>query len=303
MNVPAEKTAAASVGERLRAARDRQGLTLQKISEDLHLDVPVLEAMEENRFRALGAPVYARGHLRKYASLLGLDVGTVLADYEAAHSGPVEPNLVPSITEHPAMPPVRAPGGPRWGMIAAIVGAAIVVAAAAWWYFGPHRLASSSAAPAAQAVAAMPPPAAVEPSLDVRAAEKTSTKPPAAMTHKGHTAPPAGTTPVPAGGRIGVMTPVPAGGTARLGMRFQSESWVEIYDARGARLLFDERDADSVRTVAGLPPFKVLLGNYDGVEITLNGRSVRIPERARYGATARFRVMADATARASWGNE
>ncbi len=295
MSEPAEKTAAASVGERLRAARDRQGLTLQKISEDLHLDVPVLEAMEENRFRALGAPVYARGHLRKYAGLLGLDVSGVLADYEAAHSGPVEPNFVPNITEHPAMPPERIGSGLRWAIAGAIIGILIVLAVAAWWYAGPHRLAASvaapAAAPAATEVAVATPPARAEPTVEARPIEPAKAKPPQAMTRKARTVPP------------GVMTPVPAGGTARLRLRFLSPSWVEIYDANGARLMFDERDADSARTVVGVPPFKVLLGNFDGVEVTLNGRALQIPQRARYGATARFRVMPDGATLSSWGAE
>ncbi|MGH8265529.1 MAG: RodZ domain-containing protein [Steroidobacteraceae bacterium] len=291
MSGPAEKTAAASVGERLRAARDRQGLTLQKISEDLHLDVPMLEAMEENRFRALGAPVYARGHLRKYAELLGLDVSGVLADYEAAHSGPVEPKLVPSITEHPAMPPIRTAGGLRWAITGAIVGVVFVLAVAAWWYVGPHRLAKPVAAPAVQQMVVAPAPARPEPTVETRPIEPAKAKPPEATTRKAPTVP------------RRVMTPVPAGGTARLGLRFVSPSWVEIYDASGARLLFDERDAASARTVVGVPPFKVLLGNFDGVELTLNGRAVQIPQRARYGATARFRVMADGAALSSWGAE
>ena len=287
MSGPAEKTAAASVGERLRAARDRQGLTLQKISEDLHLDVPMLEAMEENRFRALGAPVYARGHLRKYAGLLGLDVSGVLADYEAAHSGPVEPKLVPSITEHPAMPPVRTTGGLRWAIAGGIVGVVFVLSVAAWWYAGPHRLAKLVAAPTVQVeVVAQPPAGAAHADL-APPIEPATVKPPAAA------AP-------------GVITPAPVGvraATARLGLRFVAPSWVEIYDATGARLMFDERDAASARTVLGVPPFKVLLGNYDGVELTLNGRAVQIPQRARYGATARFRVMADGATLSSWSAE
>jgi cytoskeleton protein RodZ len=297
MSGPAEKTAAASVGERLRAARDRQGLTLQKISEDLHLDVPLLEAMEENRFRALGAPVYARGHLRKYASLLGLDVSGVLADYEAAHSGPVEPNFVPSITENPAMPPLRSGGGLRWGITGGIVGILIVLAVAAWWYFGPHRRASSDTAPAPQEPAVVLSPVAGEEDVESRPIEQASTEPAGAAT-------PGVTTPVPVGVHAArAAESGRSGAAARLGLRFQSPSWVEVYDASGVRLMFDERDAESARTVVGVPPFKVLLGNYDGVQLTLNGRVVQIPQRARYGATARFRVMADGAALSSWGGE
>ncbi len=113
MSERADNAAASTVGERLRAARNRQGLTLQKVAEDLHLDIGVLEAMEGDRFRALGAPVYARGHLRKYAQTLGLDVDALLADYEAAHAGPGAPSLLPTSVEHPVM--VAEHGKSRFG--------------------------------------------------------------------------------------------------------------------------------------------------------------------------------------------
>ena len=39
----------------------------------------MIEAIEANRFAALGAPVYAKGYLRKYAALLGLVAGVIVA--------------------------------------------------------------------------------------------------------------------------------------------------------------------------------------------------------------------------------
>lgn len=290
MSGPADKTAAASVGERLRAARERLGFTLQKVSEDLHLDVPVLEAMEENRFQALGAPVYARGHLKKYATLLGLDVAATLADYESAHSGPVEPTLVPKVTEHEVMKAERPKGEARSGLGGFVVGAIVAltaVGAGAWWYLGPHRHAKvveSQAAPAAVESEAPSPAteAAAPASVESAPAAVSSPNPPPAPTASA----------VPADGK-----------TARLRLRFNADSWVEVYDAAGARLLFDQRAANTARTVVGVPPFKVLLGNFSGVELSFNGRAIEVPERARIRDTARFRVLPDGTTHASWGAE
>ncbi len=59
-----------SPGELLRRERERRMLSLQRAAEDLHLDTVTVEAIESDRFQALGAPVYAKGHLRKYATLL-----------------------------------------------------------------------------------------------------------------------------------------------------------------------------------------------------------------------------------------
>ena len=83
-------------GEMLRAERERRGYSVQQAAEELHLDAWVIEAIEANRFEALGAPVYARGHLRKYAALLGLSPATVIERYEALSDTPVEPTPVPA---------------------------------------------------------------------------------------------------------------------------------------------------------------------------------------------------------------
>jgi cytoskeleton protein RodZ len=93
-----------------------------------------------------------------------------------------------------------------------------------------------------------------------------------------------------------------AGPVARLRMRFSADSWVEIYDATGRRLLFDQGSAGAARSVTGVPPLRVLLGNYAGVELTLDGRPVDVPERSRTGATARFRVMPGGTTLSFWGS-
>ena len=56
-----------SIGERLRAGRERSGLSIAAAAEKLHLDTKVIEALEADRFAELGASVYVRGHLRRYA--------------------------------------------------------------------------------------------------------------------------------------------------------------------------------------------------------------------------------------------
>jgi cytoskeleton protein RodZ len=58
-------------GARLRGAREHQGLSVVQAAEKLHVDARTLEALEAEDFAALGADVYVRGHLRRYAELLG----------------------------------------------------------------------------------------------------------------------------------------------------------------------------------------------------------------------------------------
>jgi cytoskeleton protein RodZ len=58
-------------GARLRGARENQGLSLAEAAARLYLDASTLEALEAEDFAALGADVYVRGHLRRYAELIG----------------------------------------------------------------------------------------------------------------------------------------------------------------------------------------------------------------------------------------
>jgi cytoskeleton protein RodZ len=69
------------LGERLRRAREAKGLSLKEAAERLALKAGVLEALEDCRFEALPEPPLARGYLRRYALLLGLDPEALLALY------------------------------------------------------------------------------------------------------------------------------------------------------------------------------------------------------------------------------
>src|SRR5262249_14602037 len=65
------------IGARLRTGREKLGLTVLQAAERLHVDPRILESLEAEDFAALGAPVYARGHLRHYAELVGESVASL----------------------------------------------------------------------------------------------------------------------------------------------------------------------------------------------------------------------------------
>ncbi len=69
-----------SPGAELKKARSDQEKTLEDISKELHLDRWMVEALERDDYTALGAPVFAKGHLRQYAKLLGIEQSYVQRD-------------------------------------------------------------------------------------------------------------------------------------------------------------------------------------------------------------------------------
>jgi len=116
----------ASPGALLKSARESRGLSIEEAADRLRLNEALVLAMEEDRFGLLGAPVFARGHLRNYAALVGAQEREVM---EAFDVGDVpEPTFLPALDRAPvARPRLRG----LW--IAAAILLAAAAAAAAWW--------------------------------------------------------------------------------------------------------------------------------------------------------------------------
>ena len=269
-----------SIGERLRAGRERAGLSVAAAAEKLHLDIKVIEALEADRFSELGASVYVRGHLRRYADFVGEPGIEMVSSYSAREAKPPPPDLT-------QVPHPERRADPR-RLINPLVGlgCALVLALAIWWVLAGSRAGSSApgadaastdttaATPAAQA----PAPAAQAP-VQVASAPVNSMP---ASTPK--TTQAAATTPPP--------PPVeerPARPTT-LRLELSNESWVEVYDSRGERLFYDVASAGSVQSIEGRPPLRVVLGNAAAVAVQVDGQARAIPANAVNGEGARFVV-------------
>ena len=80
-----------------------------------------------------------------------------------------------------------------------------------------------------------------------------------------------------------------------LHLRFNADSWVEIFDGTGKAVLYDLGRAGSERTLIATAPLSVTLGNAPGVTVAVNGRPLSAPPAQ--GAVARFGIAADGTLR------
>jgi cytoskeleton protein RodZ len=268
---------ALTIGKRLRAGRERAGLSVAASAEKLHLDPKVIEALEADRFAELGASVYVRGHLRRYADFVGEPGAELVAAYTAREARPPPPDLtqVPQ-AGHRADP--RRFVTPLTGL-----GGAAALALAIWWILsgskpGAHVAETRTAATAEPAVL---------PASGIAASTPAVT--PAAS--------PLATVPVTA---VPVAAPDAAAPThkedaaftrsTRLKLELANDSWVEVYDSRGERLFYDVATAGSVQSVEGRPPLRVVLGNSAGVAVEIDGQAREIPGNALDGEGARFIV-------------
>ena len=86
------RSAAPRIGDRLRQARERRGISIGEASAALKIRVPIIDAFEREDHSQLPPRVYALGQLRTYATYLGLDPSTVAAGWQAAPPAEGRPN-------------------------------------------------------------------------------------------------------------------------------------------------------------------------------------------------------------------
>ena len=72
-----------TVAEQLRQAREAQKLSVQEIAEITKIRTDHVRAIEEGNFDVFSAPVYIKGFVRTYSTLLKLDTAQVMKDLEA----------------------------------------------------------------------------------------------------------------------------------------------------------------------------------------------------------------------------
>lgn len=75
-------SAAESVGVILRAERLRQDLTEKKVADKLHITMHYVRAIESNSFDKLPGAVFAKGYIKSYALLLGLEQSQIIGSYD-----------------------------------------------------------------------------------------------------------------------------------------------------------------------------------------------------------------------------
>jgi cytoskeleton protein RodZ len=294
----------ATLGEQLRAARLNQDLTVEQLSTELRIEAKQLRALEENRFEQIGVPVFVKGYLKQYGTRLGLNTADLLAHYykqTTLADVQVQPSRTITLRDERQIT--------SW-VLAAIVLLAVIAGLAVWlWKGGNFKSllpAASTPAPAAEAATTtvQPAPARTQPEAarpapvpeqrpvpiedTAPAVTPAAPSPDAAADTDSVTVAPDEGDDLPADGSSdGPADPAAA---VALQLVFDAESWAEITDARGERLLFGLNTAGRDVTVRGVPPFSIVLGSADSVRLTVDGAPYTIPRTGRQGNLARFSV-------------
>jgi transcriptional regulator with XRE-family HTH domain len=80
-----------SLGEQLRAQRERKNITLEQAAADTRIREKFLKALEDGDYQSLPGAVYTRGFLRNYADYLDLETDELVVLYQQERGAPAEP--------------------------------------------------------------------------------------------------------------------------------------------------------------------------------------------------------------------
>ena len=91
------------VGDTLRQAREKQGLTIADVAGETSIREAYLEAIEKGNYDALPGDVYAKGFIRNYSRFLQVDGDALLQEYDSERNivKALEPVDVPQAKEPP----------------------------------------------------------------------------------------------------------------------------------------------------------------------------------------------------------
>lgn len=262
-----------TVGETVERARTAAGMTLAQVAAQTRVRATVIAAIEADDFRLCGGDVYARGHLKSIATVVGIDPAALAAHFdeqcgaERVVMEPVEPIAQPT--------QITQSGGGAHGLaaLAGTLGASVAggrrganwtaVMALALTVIVGLGLVSFLQRPSSSTPAAGGP---STPTSSSPAAGATPSATPTA-TPTAPTTPSTSPTDVVAAAD-GVTVTVTATGRA---------SWMRITNGSGKTLFEGTLTQGNTQTVRDKTKVKLLIGNAGAVSLTVNGHDLGQP--------------------------
>ena len=308
-------------GETLRQARENNGWTLAEVALKLNLTASSLSNLEAGAFDKLPGHTFARGYIRTYAKLLGMDQASLVRDFDLYTGTDANGSNVHSLGR--IEEPVRV-SHTILRIVSLLLLIAVIGGGFIWWQdqtsmrakdligLTPehvevegadgttriHPLDEPEDQAVAEAKAEGETPVVIE-SIPEQGASTAlalpaaSQAPAAAPVVTTPASAPAVVAPVVAPAVAPVATPTaaaaPVAGAGTVGVQYTADCWTQVTDATGKVLFGGLKRKGENLEVSGKPPLTLRLGYARGAQVTYNGQSVDVAPFTS-GETARLKL-------------
>ncbi len=272
-------------GALLLAAREKAGLSIREVAEQLHLLPNQVEALETDNFSFFNGPIFCKGYLKSYARLLELDAEEVVGLFSASLPGQEQAEIKkPAAVAQPIQRPSKGYSLQYW-----LAGFVLVLMVFLWAaYQGDSSVETvESTALASTEIDENNNEFVQElkPKVDKIAVSESSTQEQdIAQIPQRPDQLAEGIISQPLPDVTGEQAVLDSILTDTIGsllhFSFTEDCWVEIKDSSDKVIFADLKRADDKLELSGLAPFEVLLGYAPGVSLDYNGESFDIPIRS-----------------------
>ncbi|WP_419736877.1 RodZ domain-containing protein [Pseudomonas sp. COR18] len=316
-------------GETLRQARESNGWTLAEVALKLNLTSTSLSNLEAGAFDKLPGHTFARGYIRAYAKLLGMDQTVLVQQFDQCTGTDSQGSNVHALGR--IEEPVRV-SHTILRIVSLLLLIAVIGGGFVWWQDQTSQRTKDQAAismehvevesadgttqihpidePEDQAVAqnqSSPEAEPAAPAAETAAPAPTAPAAPAtqAVVPVPHAAQSLVVAPQPAPSPVSPVSPtapvngapsapaaaasVPVAGAGQVHVTFIADCWTQVTDGGGKVLFSGLKRKGDSLEVSGKPPFAVRLGYAKGAQVTYNGQAVDVAPFTS-GETARLKL-------------
>ena len=313
-------------GETLRQARENNGWTLAEVAMKLNLTASSLSNLEAGAFDKLPGHTFARGYIRAYAKLLGMDQAALVHEFDLYTGTDANGSNVHSLGR--IEEPVRI-SHTILRIVSLLLLIAVIGGGFIWWQdqtsmrtkdligLAPEHVEVEGAdgttqihpldEPEDQAVAEaklesespVEAQAAAEQTqssalaLPLASAPAVSGAAPAAPATSVASAPAAPVAPAPAvtpvPPAVAAVESAPVAGAGKVSVQYSADCWTQVTDATGKVLFGGLKRKGENLEVSGKPPLSLRLGFARAAQVTYNGQAVDVAPFTS-GETARLKL-------------
>jgi len=265
-------------GQRLKRTREELRLSRDEVAHHLHLDIQIVDALEANAFDKLPSPAYICGYLRSYARLLKLPENDVVNAYSKGQE--INASLIP---DNIKITPERQLNPANFKMVFILI-TVIIIAAVMVWAVDKFKLLDTTRRSENTVIPLSTPggngetdvstrPAQIQQQIEEFNSEHPDSMPiveteklgPDIITDTSLAEAENESAQVTEPDIVGEATEPEKSGDLKL--VYIQDSWTEVTDSKGIRHIYRLVSKNNELFVSGVPPYTILLGNAEGVEI------------------------------------
>ncbi|MET6759920.1 RodZ domain-containing protein [Pseudoalteromonas sp. NCIMB_1079] len=258
-----------TVGQILKNHREQANVSIATIAAPLKLSELQIKRLENDEFALLGPITFVKGYIKNYCRELKVDSAPILAMMPAPPE-PTKPANMQSFSRR-----TEKEASDNRLMFFSYLILAIVIGSSALWFWQNATPIEEQTSKINVANSIMSERQAAQPSI-LQQQQQAEINDESLLESKDTLETSTSSEAVTETAPITSNNESQEDASSTIVMNFNGESWVEIYDGEGEKIAFGVKKAGYIMTVSGTPPFSVVLGKHDAVDITLNGEPVDV---------------------------